>query len=46
MLGSLLVPDVLKSVGSDFSNSVFSYVPNTAESAYYGLWSNFVLSEG
>ena len=37
MLGSLLVPDVLKSVGSDFSNSVFSYVPNTAESAYYGF---------
>lgn len=37
MLGSLLVPDVLKSVGNDFSNSVFSYVPNTAESAYYGF---------
>ena len=37
MLGSLLVPSVLKSVGNDFSNSVFSYVPNTAESAYYGF---------
>ena len=37
MLGALLVPDVLKSVGNDFSNSVFSYVPNTAESAYYGF---------
>jgi amidophosphoribosyltransferase len=24
-------------VGNDFSNSVFSYVPNTAESAYYGF---------
>ena len=37
MLGALLVPDVLKSVGNDFSTSVFSYVPNTAESAYYGF---------
>ena len=37
MLGALLVPDVLKSVGNDFSSSVFSYVPNTAESAYYGF---------
>ncbi len=37
MLGSLLVPAVLKSVGNDFSKSVFSYVPNTAESAYYGF---------
>ena len=37
MLGSLLVPSVLKSVGNDFSRSVFSYVPNTAESAYYGF---------
>ena len=26
MLGSLLVPSVLKSVGNDFSNSVFSYM--------------------
>ncbi len=36
-LGALLVPQVVKSVGSDFSKSVFSYVPNTAESAYYGF---------
>lgn len=36
-LGALLVPSVLQSVGKDFSNSVFSYVPNTAESAYYGF---------
>ena len=36
-LGALLVPQVLKSVGQDFSKSVFSYVPNTAESAYYGF---------
>ena len=36
-LGALLVPQVLESVGKDFSKSVFSYVPNTAESAYYGF---------
>ena len=37
MLGALLVPQVVESVGNDFSRSVFSYVPNTAESAYYGF---------
>ena len=36
-LGALLVPQVIESVGGDFSKSVFSYVPNTAESAYYGF---------
>ena len=36
-LGALLVPQVLEVVGIDFSKSVFSYVPNTAESAYYGF---------
>ena len=36
-LGALLVPQVLKVIGEDFSKSVFSYVPNTAESAYYGF---------
>ena len=36
-LGALLVPQVLEAVGKDFSKSVFSYVPNTAESAYYGF---------
>ncbi len=36
-LGALLVPSVIESVGSDFSKSVFSYIPNTAESAYYGF---------
>lgn len=36
-LGKYLVPKVLKSVGHDFINSVFSYIPNTAESSYYGM---------
>ena len=34
-LGALLVPQVLEVVGKDFSKSLFSYVPNTAESEYY-----------
>jgi amidophosphoribosyltransferase len=36
-LGKYLVPQVLDSVGHDFENSVFSYIPNTAESSYYGM---------
>ncbi|MFP6900675.1 MAG: amidophosphoribosyltransferase, partial [Opitutales bacterium] len=36
-LGGTLAPQIIDSVGGDFSKSVFSYIPNTAESAYYGL---------
>lgn len=36
-LGKYLVPQVLDAVGHDFKNSVFSYIPNTAESSYYGM---------
>ena len=36
-LGKYLVPKVLKSVDHDFKNTVFSYIPNTAESSYYGM---------
>jgi amidophosphoribosyltransferase len=36
-LGFLLTPAVLKAIDSDLENSVFSYIPNTAESAFYGL---------
>jgi len=36
-LGKLLTPYVLESIGHDLENSVFSYIPNTAETAYYGL---------
>jgi amidophosphoribosyltransferase len=36
-LGELLTHPVLKSVGYDLDNTVFSYIPNTAESAFYGL---------
>ena len=36
-LGELLTPAVLKAVDFDLGNTVFSYIPNTAESAFYGL---------
>lgn len=36
-LGELLAKNVLNSVNRDFKNTVFSFVPNTAESAFYGL---------
>jgi amidophosphoribosyltransferase len=36
-LGELLTPAVLKSVDFDLDNTVFSYIPNTAETAFYGL---------
>jgi amidophosphoribosyltransferase len=36
-LGNLLVPQVLRSTNFDIKNTVFSYIPNTAETAFYGL---------
>jgi amidophosphoribosyltransferase len=36
-LGELLTGTVLKAVNHDLDNTVFSYIPNTAESAFYGL---------
>ena len=36
-LGELLAGRVLASVNHDLDNTVFSYIPNTAESAFYGL---------
>ncbi|MBK5192921.1 MAG: amidophosphoribosyltransferase [Flavobacteriaceae bacterium] len=37
MLGRLLMPEVLKSIGHDTLNTVFSYIPNTAETSFYGM---------
>lgn len=37
MLGKLLCPQILRAVNHDFKNTVFSYIPNTAEIAFYGL---------
>jgi amidophosphoribosyltransferase len=36
-LGAGLADQVLASVGHDWTNTVFSFIPNTAEVAYYGL---------
>jgi len=36
-LGELLVPAILKAVDNDIRNTVFSFIPNTAESAFYGM---------
>jgi len=36
-LGELLTERVLESVNHDLDHTVFSYIPNTAESAFYGL---------
>ena len=36
-LGKLLFPQVLKEIDGDFTNTVFSFIPNTAEVAFYGF---------
>lgn len=36
-LGRNLVPKVVKAIDGDFTNSVFSFIPNTAEVAFIGL---------
>lgn len=36
-LGRLLIPQILKSIDDDIEHTVFSYIPNTAESAFFGL---------
>jgi amidophosphoribosyltransferase len=36
-LGRLLAPIILEKVDYDFKNTVFSYIPNTAETAFYGM---------
>ncbi len=37
MLGRLLMPRVLESINHDTKNSVFSFIPNTAETSFYGM---------
>ena len=36
-LGEMLTPSILKAIGGDVDGTVFSYIPNTAEVAYYGM---------
>jgi len=36
-LGRLICPAILKSIDYDFENTVFSFIPNTSETAFYGM---------
>jgi amidophosphoribosyltransferase len=36
-LGKLILPAVLDAIGNDTDNTVFSYIPNTAETSFYGM---------
>ena len=36
-LGRSLVKPILKAINYELDNTVFSYIPNTAEAAYYGM---------
>ena len=41
MLGRQLREDILKSIDYDIENTVFSFIPNTAEVAFYGMLDGF-----
>ena len=36
-LGKFIFPNVLKSINDDIENAVFSYIPNTAETSFFGM---------
>ena len=36
-LGRLVLPQILREINHDLANTVFSYIPNTAETAFFGL---------
>ncbi|OWP84436.1 amidophosphoribosyltransferase [Flavobacterium davisii] len=36
-LGKLILPEVLKAIENDTDNTVFSYIPNTAETSFFGM---------
>ena len=40
-LGELLMKPILKAIDNDINHSVFSFIPNTAEVAYYGMLCGF-----
>ena len=37
LLGKLLIPDILESINNNLETAVFSYIPNTAETAFLGM---------
>ncbi len=36
-LGKLVFPQILKKINNNIKNTVFSYIPNTAETSFYGM---------
>ena len=36
-LGAALIPQIMTSINNDLANTVFSFIPNTAEVAFYGM---------
>lgn len=40
-LGKLLLPQILKAIDSDIQHTVFSFIPNTAEVAFFGMTESF-----
>ena len=36
-LGSLIFPKIMTEIDNDLENTVFSYIPNTAETSFYGM---------
>ena len=40
-LGEQLTPAILKAIAGDVDHTVFSYIPNTAEVAFYGMTDGF-----
>jgi len=41
MLGKLLLNPILKAIDNDLDNTVFSFIPNTAEVAFFGMMEGF-----
>lgn len=41
MLGKLLLPQILRAIDDDIQNTVFSFIPNTAEVAFFGMVESF-----
>ena len=36
-LGELLIPQVFNAIDNDLKNTIFSYIPNTSETCFYGM---------
>jgi len=36
-LGELLIPQVFDAIDNDLKNTIFSYIPNTSETCFYGM---------